>query len=101
VAGYWRRQRAHEEGDVAVRAHSEFSRWRDAAALGARTLQTSGTLTDEGELFVAEVSRTLSRWCREPVPVAALDRARTAAQGHRARWRARNGEPPAAGAPGR
>ncbi|MCO5973805.1 HEXXH motif domain-containing protein [Actinoallomurus soli] len=101
VAGYWRRQRAHEDGHVAFRAHSEFSRWRDAAALGARVLRASGRLTEEGELFVAETSRTLSRWCREPVPVAALDRARTAAREHRARWQAQHGEPPGVGAPAR
>jgi uncharacterized protein len=53
VAGYWRRQRVHERGDSALRAHTEFARWRDASVLAARTLAASGRLTSEGELFVA------------------------------------------------
>ena len=87
VAGYWRRQRVHERGDAAMRAHVEFARWRDASVSAARTLTASGRLTSEGEMFVADMSRTLRAWCREPVPVAALDRARTAAERHRAHWR--------------
>jgi uncharacterized protein len=86
VAGYWRRQRVHERGDSALRAHTEFARWRDASVLAARTLAASGRLTSEGELFVADMTRTLQAWCREPVPVAALDRARTTAERHRERW---------------
>ncbi|WP_433187606.1 HEXXH motif domain-containing protein [Actinoallomurus sp. CA-150999] len=93
VAGYWRRQRLHEQGDVAMRAHADFARWRDASVLAARTLQGSGLLTPEGELFMTELTRTLSAWCHEPVPAAALDRARAAADEHRERWRRRNGEP--------
>ena len=86
VAGYWRRQRGHERGDGALRAHTEFARWRDASVLAARTLSTSGRLTPEGEVFVTEVSRTLQGWCREPVPAAALEQARVIAQRHRERW---------------
>jgi HEXXH motif-containing protein len=93
VAGYWRRQRAHEQGDVAMRAHTEFARWRDASVLVARTLQSGGLLTPEGELFMAELTRTLRVWCREPVPAAALERAHAAAEEHREQWRRRNGEP--------
>ncbi|MFG2002169.1 HEXXH motif domain-containing protein [Spirillospora sp. NPDC048911] len=93
IAGFWRRQRAHERGETALRAHTEFARWRDASALGARTLASSGRLTDAGELFVAEMTRTLRTWRREPVPVEALDRARTFAETHKARWRANNGTP--------
>jgi uncharacterized protein len=86
VAGYWRRQRVHERGEEAMRAHTEFARWRDASVLAARTLSNSGRLTAEGEVFVAEASRTLQGWCRERVPAAALDQARTTAQHHRERW---------------
>jgi len=92
VAGFWRRQRVHERGDIAMRAHTEFARWRDASVLGARTLSASGRLTSEGELFVADMAGTLQKWCREQVPVAALDRARVTAEQHRERWR-RNAEP--------
>ncbi|MFI0447059.1 HEXXH motif domain-containing protein [Actinomadura sp. 6N118] len=94
VAGFWRRQRAHERGATTMRAHIEFARWRDAAALTARTLAASGRLTDAGETFVAEMARTLRSWCREPVPQVALDHARTVAGRHRARWRLRNGADP-------
>ncbi|WP_264159283.1 HEXXH motif domain-containing protein [Actinomadura rudentiformis] len=95
VAGYWRRQRAHERGATMMRAHMEFARWRDAAALAAHTLAASGRLTDAGEIFVAEMARTLRAWRREPVPKVALDHARTAAVRHRARWHLRNGMDPA------
>jgi uncharacterized protein len=87
VAGFWRRQRLRERGELALRAHTEFARWRDASALAAHTLSASGRLTPEGELFVTEMTATLSKWRREPVPVAALDRARSSAEEHRARWR--------------
>ncbi|GAB2867379.1 hypothetical protein GCM10027176_81320 [Actinoallomurus bryophytorum] len=86
VAGYWRRQRVHERGDAALRAHTEFARWRDASVLAAHTLSASGRLTTEGELFVADMTRTLQGWCREPVPASALNQARTTAERHRERW---------------
>ncbi|WP_328589260.1 FxsB family cyclophane-forming radical SAM/SPASM peptide maturase [Actinomadura logoneensis] len=92
VAGFWRRQRHHEYGDQAMRAHTEFAHWRDAAALVTGTLLRSGALTDEGARFAAEMDRTLRAWRREPVPSAALDRARKAAHQHRERWRARHGD---------
>lgn len=91
VAGFWRRQRHHEHGPAALRAHTEFARWRDASALVARVLARSGRLTPEGERFVAEMDRTLRAWRREPVPSAALDLARTAATTHRDRWQSRHG----------
>lgn len=94
VAGFWRRQRHHEHGDAAaLRAHSEFAHWRDAAALVTGTLLRSGGLTDDGQRFVAEMDRTLRSWRREPVPSVALDVARTTATRHRERWRAEHGDP--------
>ncbi|MEV5574866.1 FxsB family cyclophane-forming radical SAM/SPASM peptide maturase [Spirillospora sp. NPDC052269] len=93
VAGFWRRQRHHERGATALRAHAEFARWRDASALVTDVLKRSGRLTTEGERFVAEMDRTLRAWRREPVPPAALDLARAAAAGHRERWRGRHGAP--------
>ncbi|MEV4255087.1 FxsB family cyclophane-forming radical SAM/SPASM peptide maturase [Spirillospora sp. NPDC049652] len=92
VAGFWRRQRHHEHGDAAFRAHSEFARWRDASALVTRTLLRSGGLTDDGIRFATEMDRTLRSWRREPVPSDALDRARQAANQHRERWRAQYGD---------
>ncbi|MFC4910271.1 FxsB family cyclophane-forming radical SAM/SPASM peptide maturase [Actinomadura gamaensis] len=93
VAGFWRRQRHHEQGAAALRAHTEFARWRDASALVSGILARSGRLTAEGERLVAEMDRTLRAWRREPVPSAALDQARAIANEHRERWRARHGEP--------
>ncbi|REE95478.1 HEXXH motif domain-containing protein [Thermomonospora umbrina] len=93
IAGFWRRQRDHETGETALRAHSDFARWREATDLGARTLAASGRLTAAGEGFVAEIRRTVRPWIGEPVGGAALDRARAAAAEHRDRWRLRNGEP--------
>ncbi|MFC5179904.1 FxsB family cyclophane-forming radical SAM/SPASM peptide maturase [Actinomadura harenae] len=93
VAGFWRRQRHHEHGPSALRAHTEFAHWRDASALATGTLLRSGALTEDGERFVTEMDRTLRSWRREPVPPAALDQARTTANEHRRRWRAEHGDP--------
>ncbi|ACY97180.1 HEXXH motif domain-containing protein [Thermomonospora curvata] len=93
IAGFWRRQRERESGPLALRAHSDFARWREAADLGARTLLASGRLTPEGEAFVARMRRTLRPWLDEPVSRPALERAHEAARRHLTRWRLRNGEP--------
>jgi HEXXH motif-containing protein len=94
IAGFWRRQRHHESGEPALRAHTNFARWRDAAELSVRALRASGGLTAEGELFVTELGRTLQSWLSEPVDGAALRRARDAAERHLTQWLLRNGELP-------
>ncbi|MGI5163892.1 HEXXH motif domain-containing protein [Spirillospora sp. CA-253888] len=91
IAGFWRRQRRHESGDGALRAHTSFARWRDAAAGGARTLLESGALTQEGERFVLELTRTLDDWRTEPVPAEAAARAAAQNARHRTDWLHRNG----------
>jgi HEXXH motif-containing protein len=93
VTGFWRRQRHHESGERELRAHGDFARWRDAVGRAARTLGGSGRLTELGELFVAEMTRTLHSWSLEPVPYSALSRASAATDRHRTEWRLRNGLP--------
>ncbi|MBA9004383.1 HEXXH motif domain-containing protein [Thermomonospora cellulosilytica] len=97
LAAFWRRERHEESGERALHAHSEFARWRGATELAARTLAGSGRLTAAGQEFVARVRGTLRPWLTEPVPPAALDRARRDAERHLARWRRRHGEPPVIG----
>ncbi len=94
IAGYWRRQRCHEFGEVGFRAHREFARWRDAAALGAQTIAESGQLTPAGQSFVAGITNTLEAWRRESVPPEAAAHSREAANQHLTNWRRRNGTPP-------
>jgi uncharacterized protein len=91
VTGYWRRQRLHETGAAANQAHTEFARWRPATALAVDTLLASGRLTARGEVFVAEMARTLGSWRDDPVPVEARRLAEREAELHRARWQARHG----------
>lgn len=59
-----------------------------------------GCLTPQGRALVAGLARTLDGWLREPVPYAALTRARTAAALHRTEWRLRNVAPPSSGSEG-
>ncbi|WP_067482594.1 HEXXH motif domain-containing protein [Actinomadura hibisca] len=91
IAGFWRRQRQHESGDQATRAHTSFARWRDAAAGGARTLLESAALTPPGERFVLELTRTLDDWRTEPVPHEAAAQAAAQNAQHRTDWQHRNG----------
>ncbi|MFD0901114.1 HEXXH motif domain-containing protein [Actinomadura sediminis] len=95
IAAFWRTQRRHETGDSALRAHTDFARWRTATDLIVRTLAATGGLTPEGERFVGEMSNTLRPWLAEPVPSEALARAEQAAGAHLAAWRATHGAPPA------
>ncbi|MEV0634046.1 HEXXH motif domain-containing protein [Streptomyces sp. NPDC050619] len=111
VAGFWRDRPAGAEGAEAVeRAGAEgaeaveraayfFALRRLQSRLAARTLLTSGRLTVQGRALVSGLARTLDGWLREPVPPAALTRARTAAALHRTEWRLRNVVPASAGAP--
>ncbi|MEU8796304.1 HEXXH motif domain-containing protein [Spirillospora sp. NPDC048819] len=90
VTGFWRRQREAEHGSQALRAHSEFARWREAAGQAARTLADSGRLTETGMAFVDEMARTLRAWQREYVPPVAHRSARANADEHRSSWRRRH-----------
>jgi HEXXH motif-containing protein len=90
VSGFWRRQRHHEQGMAAMRAHAEFARWRSAALRVTRTLLASEELTEEGMAFATGMRRTLEAWETEHVPAPALLRARREAEQHRTRWRLRN-----------
>lgn len=91
VAGFWRRRRERESGPAAGRAHAAFARWRDAACSVTETLLASGRLTPAGEEFVCGMRGTLRAWRDEPVPHAALARARGDAERHMSHWRRRNG----------
>ncbi|MFC9509354.1 HEXXH motif domain-containing protein [Streptomyces sp. NPDC057002] len=98
VAGFWRDRLAGAEGAEAVeRAAYFFALRRLQSRLAARTLLTSGRLTVQGRALVSGLARTLDGWLREPVPPAALGRARTAAALHRTEWRLRNVAPPSSG----
>ena len=90
VSGFWRRQRHRERGASAVRAHTEFARWRAGTLQVTRTLLGSGGLTEAGEVFVTGMLDTLRAWEAEPVPGPAILRARRDAEHHRVRWRMRN-----------
>ena len=96
IAAFWRveRREPHPE-DLLLRAHTEFAQWRDGTEAAIRTLQVSGRLTAEGDLFTAEMAGTMAMMCEEQVPAEALRRARISAGRHLATWRHRNGEPPA------
>lgn len=98
VASFWQRQRnitgAKSGGATAMRAHTEFVRWRDAVRLVIGILSASGRLTGPGEIFVAGMARTVGSWAGEAVPSDAAERARGAEERHRAQWIAANGPIP-------
>ncbi|WP_344533829.1 HEXXH motif domain-containing protein [Streptomyces levis] len=97
VAGFWRDRLAGPEGaETAERAAYFFALRRLQSRLAVRTLLASGRLTRPGRALVSGLARTLDGWLREPVPSAALARARTAAALHRTEWRLRNVDPAAA-----
>jgi HEXXH motif-containing protein len=92
VAGFWREQRlVAADPATALEAHSEFARWRDAAAQVTAFLGTRPELTPHGRRFVAGMSRALRRWRLDQVPAAALTRAREASSAHHDRWMRANG----------
>ncbi|MFF9485381.1 HEXXH motif domain-containing protein [Streptomyces sp. NPDC014676] len=93
VAGFWRdRLRDPEHAETAA---YHFALRRTQSRLVVRTLLTSGRLTETGHALVTGLARSLDGWLREPVPPAALTRARTAAALHRTEWRLRNVVPAA------
>ncbi|SPL91374.1 Transcriptional regulator [[Actinomadura] parvosata subsp. kistnae] len=92
VAAFWSRQRHAETSPrAALKAHTEFARWRQAAMETVQLLAEGGHLTPLGRGFVAGLAGTLRELCEQSVPSEALARARRAAALHRARWRERNG----------
>ncbi|CAL9586058.1 HEXXH motif domain-containing protein [Streptomyces sp. enrichment culture] len=91
VAGFWRDRLA--AGGHGEEAGYHFALRRLQSRLVVRSLLTSGRLTAQGRALVAGLARTLDGWLREPVPGAALARARTAALLHRTEWRLRNVAP--------
>ncbi|MEU3839684.1 HEXXH motif domain-containing protein [Streptomyces sp. NPDC028635] len=99
VAGFWRDRLAGARDDdrAADTAAYHFALRRLQSRLVVRTLLTSGRLTVQGRALVTGLAATLDGWLREPVPAAALARARTAALLHRTEWRLRNVAAPAPG----
>ncbi|MFD7766817.1 HEXXH motif domain-containing protein [Streptomyces sp. NPDC059787] len=91
VAGFWRDRLSDPEHADTAAYH--FALRRTQSRLAVRTLLTSGRLTETGHALVTGLARTLDGWLREPVPEAALTRARTAAVLHRTEWRLRNVDP--------
>ena len=90
VSAFWRRQRElTPEGGFD--AQVEFVRWREAAALVAGVLQSSGQLTPAGEEFVGRMMATLKTWQAEPVPEIARHRANQESEQHMAMWEAKYG----------
>jgi uncharacterized protein len=91
VSGFWREQRrVAPEPEIRQRAHAEFARWRDGAAVVAETLLGSGQLTESGAAFVETMAAVLGAWRREPVPGAALAVARRKADRHLTQWQVDN-----------
>lgn len=94
VSGFWRRQRHLESGNPGIQSHAEYARWRDAAALAAETLSSSGRLTSAGSRFVGGMAETLSAWSADQVPEQARMLAQQEADQHRRRWESVNGPVP-------
>jgi uncharacterized protein len=93
VSGFWRDQRhSAPEPEVRHRAHAEFARWRDSAAIVAATLLGSGQLTSIGQTFVESMAGVLDDWRHEPVPADALAVARRNSERHLVQWQADNGQ---------
>jgi HEXXH motif-containing protein len=92
VTGFWRLQRTvAQDSAAALRAHTEFARWRDAVSLVVGTLLASGQLTELGNAFVAGMMRTVRSWKGEPVPPEAAKLAHSLAKQHLSRWSRKNG----------
>ncbi|UOB09673.1 HEXXH motif domain-containing protein [Streptomyces sp. HP-A2021] len=94
VTGFWRDRLAGARDDRAAdTAGYHFALRRLQSRLVVRTLLAEGRLTPQGRALVSGLAGTLDGWLREPVPHAALTRARTAAALHRTEWRLRNVDP--------
>jgi len=87
VTDFWRRQRICETDPVqAMRAHTEFARWREATKDVTEFLLQSGYLLPHGRFLVNVMLRSLRQWCQEPVHPEARSAARQMAAKHRAEW---------------
>lgn len=92
VTQFWGNQIAESSPPFALASGEfEFSRWRQAAALGAETLLSSGQLTAAGETFAQGIGATLAGLEQIPVSQSALARASTENALHRERWLAAHG----------
>jgi uncharacterized protein len=88
VTGFWRRQR---QLDTGMDAHTQFARWRAAAATATSTLRSSGLLAPAGQDFASAMAATLATWQDEPVPEPARQRAAEENTRHLARWESAHG----------
>ena len=89
VTDYWRGRRDRAAGAEAVTAAEQFARWRLDTAEAIETLAGSGSLTDDGDHFVALMRATVHPWLDEPVDDAAIEAAVRRAAEHREAWQQR------------
>jgi uncharacterized protein len=94
VTVFWHRQRQLMNGEVGLKAHTEFARWRTATARAIKTLLASGRLTAVGEDFTQGMAHAVHALQAEPIPAEAEAEARYEAAKHLARWEAKNGPVP-------
>jgi uncharacterized protein len=94
VTAFWHRQRHLMNGEVGLKAHTEFARWRTATAGAINTLLASGRLTAAGEDFTRGMAHAVHALQAEPIPAEAEAEARYEAAKHLARWEAKNGPVP-------
>ncbi|GAA0429954.1 hypothetical protein Acor_45560 [Acrocarpospora corrugata] len=90
VAAFWRVQRFVDHGEAALRAHTEFARWRQHTRDAIETLRGSGRLTGAGLDFVNGMASTIDRWRGDAIPADAAQRARASSDDHYRAWRRRN-----------
>ncbi|MFE9969034.1 FxsB family cyclophane-forming radical SAM/SPASM peptide maturase [Streptomyces sp. NPDC005525] len=90
VTDFWRARRLSTQGQAARTAEARFARWREQTVSAVQEVAGSGLLTPLGDRFVAGMARTVEKWSAESVSAAALAEARSAAERHRADWKARN-----------
>jgi len=86
VTDYWRVRRGRVAGDAALDADERFARWRMLTAEAIETLAGSGSLTVQGDRFVAGMRATVGPWLAEPVGDGAARAAAQWAAERRARW---------------
>ena len=96
VTDFWRVQRTVDPDPPGPRfAHFEFARWRDQTLLAARTLQSSGYLTELGSAVVTALRDRLLGWARDDVPDESAGAARQSVADHQVSWRLRHLQPAA------
>jgi HEXXH motif-containing protein len=87
VTEFWRNQRGAGTPAERLRADVEFARWREATLAPARTLISSGTLTEAGRVLTSGLLNRLAAWRDEAVSGHAADIAAEVRADHRLRWR--------------